>query len=294
MSEKVPGLILKLSPDEFEEKILGASRERIVLLEFWAERSCACSEVADTLERNAEEFEGRCVLARVDVEQWPEFAAKFCIQGIPTILVFYDCRLVGKFVGPHPDRQLRKLLDQYSAGDARPEWNSYQLSRDMESNHGMATLRTSTDFSAEPVPPWPHVTQSALQPGHVGKDSQSLNRSFGRSAMNHGGENFQQRWGDWYFEPDRLELVLDRAGCVEYVVDLEMCTSAARVLNQLVEIAGKPWIQAMDVHGLLNALDDLLRIQITLCPDDSESRLDKATLGELISRPAGTVARSRA
>ncbi len=285
--------ILNLEPDEFEKKILRASRERIVLLEFWAERCHSGGEVADTLTRHAERFHGQCVLARVDVERWPEFAAKFCMQGIPTILVFSDCKLVGKFVGPHPDKQLRNLLDQYATGDAHPGWDSHQPPENVERKHRRAQLGPSIELNAEPFPSWPHVTDSAMEPGRARRDNQAWNRSPRRSTMNNKGSNIQQRWGDWYVEPDRLELVLDRSGCVEYVVDLEMCTSSARVLNQLVELAGKPWIQPMDVYGLLKALDDLLQIQVTLCPDESESRLDKTTLGELIRSSAGTAVRCR-
>ena len=92
----------------------------------------------------------------------------------------------------------------------------------------------------------------------------------------------RRKWGDWYFEPDRLELFLDRAGCVEYTVDLEMCRTSGQILNLLTEIAGKDWIEANDVFGLLQALNDLLQLQENLCPGGAEKHLDRDDLVQIV------------
>lgn len=231
---------------ELEAKVIRASIGRLVLLEFCSKWCYSSHALAGVLARvcQEQEFGGFCSLACVDVEKAPVLATGFRIQGIPTVIVFSNGKVVAELVGSHAEKQVRSVIRSH--------------------------LHTGAD------------RLDRTSRGSLSRDSLGYAKSFKRegTAMT----KSPREWGDWYFEPDRLELFLDRGGCVEYSIDLEMCTTSGEVLNQLVEIAGKNWISPADVAGLLAALNDLLQLQRNLCPGGTEKHLDRDALLEIVGQ----------
>jgi hypothetical protein len=71
------------------------------------------------------------------------------------------------------------------------------------------------------------------------------------------------RWGKWEFDAKRLCLVFDGAG--GYEVDLEEMTTSAQMLDWIFQVSNKAWAERKDVGDLIQALEDLLHPQGTLC-----------------------------
>ena len=72
------------------------------------------------------------------------------------------------------------------------------------------------------------------------------------------------RWGRWIYDPSRLLLKHERT---TFEVDLERCTTAARVLDWVLHLAGRPWIDPDDLLELLTALNALLNLRHTFGPE---------------------------
>jgi thioredoxin 1 len=95
----------------FEKSVVQA--ELPVVVDFWAPWCGPCKMVAPTLEKLAKEYEGKMLIAKVNTDENPEWAGKFGVQGIPTMLFFFDGKVVHRQVGALPERLLRDVVSQF-------------------------------------------------------------------------------------------------------------------------------------------------------------------------------------
>jgi putative thioredoxin len=102
--------VIDVDEVDFEEKVLRASHEVPVVVDFWAGWCQPCLILSPMLERLAEEHDGGFVLAKVDVDANPNLSGLFGIQSIPTVKAFRDGQVVSEFVGVQPEEVLRRFV----------------------------------------------------------------------------------------------------------------------------------------------------------------------------------------
>jgi thioredoxin 1 len=83
-----------------------------VLVDYWAAWCGPCKMIAPLLEEAAKEYQGRVIIAKVDVDANPDTAAKFGIRGIPTLMLFKDGQATATKVGALSKSQLNNFLDE--------------------------------------------------------------------------------------------------------------------------------------------------------------------------------------
>lgn len=96
---------------EFEKVVLQS--ELPVVVDFWAPWCGPCRMVAPTLEKLAKEQAGKVVIAKVNTDENAQWAMKYGVQGIPTMLFVSKGKVVHKQVGAMPEPMLRQVLDQF-------------------------------------------------------------------------------------------------------------------------------------------------------------------------------------
>ena len=104
--------------DSFGTAVVEASRERPVLVDFWAPWCGPCRTLMPLLERIADDYGGRFALAKVNTDEEQQIAAHFGIRSIPTVMLFDQGKAVEQFVGMQPEQAIRALLDRYLAAGA--------------------------------------------------------------------------------------------------------------------------------------------------------------------------------
>ncbi len=102
-------LITHIDNKNFEAEVLNS--EVPVLVDFWATWCGPCRAIAPVLSSAADDYAGRLRIAKVDVDQNREIAARFGVRNIPTLLLFKGGEQVGKHVGALN----RKTLDGFVA-----------------------------------------------------------------------------------------------------------------------------------------------------------------------------------
>ncbi|THA70470.1 tetratricopeptide repeat protein [Streptomyces sp. A0958] len=110
----VPASSLVIDVDEagFESDVLQRSAEVPVVIDFWAEWCEPCKQLGPLLERLAHEYNGRFLLAKVDVDANQMLMQQFGIQGIPAVFAVVAGQALPLFQGAAPESQIRQTLDQ--------------------------------------------------------------------------------------------------------------------------------------------------------------------------------------
>ncbi len=101
-----------VSLEDFEEKAFRPSLEVPVIVDFWAPWCSPCQVLKPMLEKLAEEYGGRFLLAKVNSDENPELAQHFGVRSIPSVKALVGGQLVDEFNGALPESQVRAFLDR--------------------------------------------------------------------------------------------------------------------------------------------------------------------------------------
>ncbi|GEM86561.1 thioredoxin [Meiothermus granaticius] len=85
----------------------------VVLVDFWAEWCGPCRMVAPVLEEIAKEYEGKLIVAKLDVDTNPQTAMRFRVMSIPTIILFKNGQPVEVMVGAAPKANFVAKLSKH-------------------------------------------------------------------------------------------------------------------------------------------------------------------------------------
>ena len=102
-------MALQITDASFEEVVLKSDKP--VLVDFWATWCGPCRMLGPVIEEIATEYEGRGVVGKVDVDSNQDYAAKYGVRNIPTVLVFQNGEVVGRQVGVAPKNTYTEALD---------------------------------------------------------------------------------------------------------------------------------------------------------------------------------------
>lgn len=96
---------------DFEKIVLKS--ELPVIVDFWAPWCVPCRMVAPILDKIAAEQAGKLIVAKVNTDENNEWAMKYGVQGIPTMLFVSNGKVVHQQVGAMPEGMLRQVLDTF-------------------------------------------------------------------------------------------------------------------------------------------------------------------------------------
>ncbi|MCC5924152.1 MAG: thioredoxin [Crocinitomicaceae bacterium] len=102
-------MAVEITDANFDELVLKADKP--VVVDFWAAWCGPCRMVGPIIDEMHEEYQGKAIVGKVDVDQNPGVSAKFGVRNIPTILFIKNGEVVDKSVGAVPKTQLTAKLD---------------------------------------------------------------------------------------------------------------------------------------------------------------------------------------
>ncbi|WP_405535390.1 tetratricopeptide repeat protein [Streptomyces sp. NBC_00075] len=152
-------LVIDVDEAGFELDVLQRSTEVPVVIDFWAEWCEPCKQLSPVLERLAVEYNGRFVLAKIDVDANQMLMQQFGIQGIPAVFAVVAGQALPLFQGAAGEVQIRQTLDQLiQVGEQRFGLTGLVVDADAEPGD-----RQAPDPQAIPAGPYDALLEAAVQ-----------------------------------------------------------------------------------------------------------------------------------
>jgi thioredoxin 1 len=107
---------LEITDSNFEAEVLQADKP--VLVDFWAPWCGPCRMVGPVLDEIAGEKQDAVKIVKINTDENYQFAGKYGVMSLPTLLIFKDGQPVDKLIGAHPKRTIVDRLDQQLNGGA--------------------------------------------------------------------------------------------------------------------------------------------------------------------------------
>ena len=101
--------IIQVTDAEFEQKVLKSSVP--VIVDFWAPWCAPCRLIAPVLEDLAKEYGDKIIVAKVNTDENPQWAMKYGVRGIPTMLFVKNGEIADQMVGAAPKPMIQQRLD---------------------------------------------------------------------------------------------------------------------------------------------------------------------------------------
>lgn len=102
-------MAIEITDATFDEVVLKSDKP--VVVDFWAAWCGPCRMVGPIIEELSHEYEGKAVVGKVDVDVHQQYAAKYGVRNIPTVLVFKNGEIVNRQVGVSPKRVYADAID---------------------------------------------------------------------------------------------------------------------------------------------------------------------------------------
>jgi len=103
--------LMHVSETDFETQVLHAPMP--VVVDFWAPWCGPCRMIAPALEKLAEEFDGRLLVAKVNTDDNQGLAERYDVRGIPTLIFFRQGEPVNRQMGALPEAMLREVFETF-------------------------------------------------------------------------------------------------------------------------------------------------------------------------------------
>lgn len=104
-------VIIDVTTAEFEERVIKQSNVVPVIIDLWATWCGPCKQLSPILEQLALEYNGKFILAKIDVDAEPQISAAFQVQSIPTVYVAMGGQVAPLFQGAQPLEQCRQVIN---------------------------------------------------------------------------------------------------------------------------------------------------------------------------------------
>ena len=104
--------IFDIDEHSFQQKIIEASINRVILVDFWAPWCGPCKQLSPILENIINDCEGRVYLAKINIDENQKIAAQLRIQSIPAVYAFKNKQLADAFQGVLPQKKIIEFIEK--------------------------------------------------------------------------------------------------------------------------------------------------------------------------------------
>ncbi len=117
LSERKMNPIIEVNDENFQEKVIKQSKKKPIVVDFWTSWCMPCLILAPILEKLAKEYNGKFILAKVNVDKSRKVSQEYGIMSIPSVKMFINGKVVDEFMGAMPESMVRKWLEKNIKGE---------------------------------------------------------------------------------------------------------------------------------------------------------------------------------
>jgi len=112
MVEEAKKVEIEVKDADFEKEVIEKSKKVPVVVDFWGPWCMPCNMLSPVLEKLAKEYEGKFILAKVNVDEARTATQTYGVMSIPAVKMFKDGKIVDEFVGLLPEQEVKDWLDK--------------------------------------------------------------------------------------------------------------------------------------------------------------------------------------
>jgi putative thioredoxin len=97
---------------DFQKQVIEQSKKLPILVDFYGTWCGPCRILGPILEKLAEKYNGKFILAKINVDESPKISQEYEIRSIPAVKLFKNGKIVSEFIGAMPEAEIKKFLDR--------------------------------------------------------------------------------------------------------------------------------------------------------------------------------------
>ena len=102
-----------VTEENFASQVIEASHQAPVLVDFWATWCGPCQSLMPLLQKLADDYKGKFLLAKVEIDQQQNLATQFAVRSVPTVKLVKNGQIVDEFTGALPEGEIRAFLEKH-------------------------------------------------------------------------------------------------------------------------------------------------------------------------------------
>ena len=117
--------IVDINETDFNDKVIEASGDKLIIVDFWAPWCGPCKQLTPILEKVVKTSNDKVILAKINIDENQQIAAQLRIQSIPTVYAFKDKQIVNAFQGIIPEKQIIEFIEKCLGSKLNEDFNEF-------------------------------------------------------------------------------------------------------------------------------------------------------------------------
>ncbi len=142
--------IIDVEEADFNEKVIEASENKLVIVDFWAPWCGPCKQLTPILEKIIAPLDNKVVLVKINIDDNQQIAAQLRIQSIPTVYAFKNKQIFNAFQGVIPEKQIVEFIEKCLGSKINEDFTEFydQIETSLAENKHKEVVETLLEFIA--------------------------------------------------------------------------------------------------------------------------------------------------